>query len=154
MERTDEEMNMMRLSATAFFAAGMLAVSAMAAADEPGRYRALLAPLLQTEVDAVGAPIAYPAGTRITAAVVTLAPGQETGWHLHEVPLFVHILEGEVTVDYGAEGVRTFRAGDSVMEAMNLPHNGANRGDRPVPMLAVYMGGSGSADTARVEGRR
>jgi quercetin dioxygenase-like cupin family protein len=55
-------------------------------------------------------PIRYPSGApaQITAVEITLQAGQETGWHTHSVPLFAYILEGELTVDYGAKGLRTF----------------------------------------------
>jgi quercetin dioxygenase-like cupin family protein len=54
-----------------------------------------------------GEPIRYPSGAaKITAEEITLQPGQQTGWHTHPVPLFGYILEGELTVDYGAKGKR------------------------------------------------
>ncbi|NBS50795.1 MAG: hypothetical protein EBS97_09400 [Verrucomicrobia bacterium] len=42
-----------------------------------------------------GAPIRYPEGTaKVTGAIITLPPGTETGWHMHPVPCFALILEG------------------------------------------------------------
>ena len=52
----------------------------------------------------------------------------------------------ELTVDYGTKGTRVYRAGDSVMEAMDWPHNGTNTGDIPMRLIAVYMGGGGKAN--------
>ena len=49
--------------------------------------------------------------------MVTLMPGQETGWHRQEVPLFGYILEGALTVDYGPAGSHTYEAGDAFLEA-------------------------------------
>ena len=43
--------------------------------------------------------------------------------------------------------MKTYRAGDSVFEAMDVPHNGTNTGTVPVKLLAVYMGGGGKANT-------
>ena len=51
--------------------------------------------------------------------------------------------EGEITVDYGARGVRTFRKGDAVAEAINVPHNGKNTGPGPLRVFALYMGAEG-----------
>jgi quercetin dioxygenase-like cupin family protein len=128
-------------------------VAAPAAALEPTQYQNLLTPLLSAETDTLGAPVVYPAGTpKITSAIVTIPPGGETGWHIHRVPLFVYILEGEVTVDYGSKGVKVVKAGESMMEAMNWNHNGMNKGDVPVKILAVYMGGGESANTAMEAG--
>ncbi len=117
----------------------------------PAQYQNLLTPLLEGGTDVLGAPLAYPVGTpNVTAAMVTIPPGGETGWHSHEVPLFAYILEGELTVDYGEKGKKTYGAGDSVLEAVNWPHNGTNTGDVPMKLIAVYMGGGGKANTLRV----
>ena len=58
--------------------------------------------ILSTGASILGEPIRYPTTgpARITAAIVTLAPGQKTSVHKHGVPLFAYILEGELTVDY------------------------------------------------------
>ena len=116
----------------------------MAFAEEPISYQALVTPLLESGTTIIGDPITYPAGTaKITAAIVTIPPGGETGWHTHAVPLFAYMLDGVLTVDYGAKGIHTSKAGDSLLEAMNWPHNGRNTGDVPVRLLAVYMGAEG-----------
>jgi quercetin dioxygenase-like cupin family protein len=125
------------------------AVAAPAAAEESVQYQNLLAPLLQTGTDIIDQPIAYPPGTpKVTAATVVIPPGGETGWHTHEVPLFVYVLDGVVTVDYGDKGIKVYKAGESFMEAMNWPHNGMNKQDAPVRILAVYMGSGEKTNTA------
>jgi quercetin dioxygenase-like cupin family protein len=105
-------------------------------------------PLLSTGVNIVGETISYPATgpARVTASIVTLAPGEQTIVHRHGVPLFAYILEGELTVDYGTHGTRTYRAGDAFMEAMAVAHFGRNTGTTPVRLLAVYMGAAGAED--------
>jgi quercetin dioxygenase-like cupin family protein len=120
-----------------------------AAEDQTGlQYQNLLTPLLQGGTDILGQPLAYPDGpANITSAIVTIPPGGTTGLHSHEVPLFAHILEGEITIDYGEKGTKIYRAGDSVLEAMNWPHNGTNTGSVPMRLLAVYMGGGDKANT-------
>jgi quercetin dioxygenase-like cupin family protein len=122
----------------------------MAAAEEK-LIRAV--PLLATGETIVGEEIVYPtmAPAKITAAVVSLAPGQETGWHTHGVPAFGYILEGEITVDYGDRGVRVFRAGDAVLEAIDVPHAGRNSGNGIVRIVAVFMGAQGIATTVPVK---
>lgn len=109
------------------------------------------ATLLATSKTVLGQSIAYPTQgpAKITAMVVVMQPGEETGWHAHDVPLFGYILEGEVTVDYGAEGTRVYRAGDAVMEAIDLAHNGRNSGAGVVRMLAVFMGADGLPNTVK-----
>lgn len=110
-------------------------------------------PLLSSGQTVLGQKIAYPTGarTRVTAVIVTLEPGEETGWHTHSAPMFAYIIEGELTVDYGPNGTRVYRAGDSLLEAIYLPHNGRNTGPGNVRVLAVSMGAVGLADTTPVE---
>jgi quercetin dioxygenase-like cupin family protein len=133
------------------FAALLVATPALAEDATPQAYKNLLTPLLQSGTDVLGEPIAYPEGTpNVTAAIVTVPPGGQTGLHSHEVPLFAYILEGELTVDYGTKGKRTYRAGDSVLEAQNWPHNGTNTGAVPMKLLAVYMGGGTEKNTVAV----
>ena len=102
--------------------------------------------ILATGTNVVGEPIVYPTSgpAKVTAAIVTMAPGEKTIVHEHGVPLFAYILEGELTVDYDDHGSRTYRKGDAFMEAMQVWHHGVNRTDAPVVLLAVYMGAEGS----------
>jgi quercetin dioxygenase-like cupin family protein len=106
--------------------------------------------LLVTGKTVVGEDIKYPDTGRpkITVAVVTVAPGTPAAFHRHPVPLVAYILEGELTVDYGLNGVKTFRQGDALVEAMNVPHRGMNLGSGIVKLLAVYVGAEGSANVA------
>ena len=114
-------------------------------------YQALVTPLLDSGTTIIGDRIAYPPGTaKITAAIVTVPPGGETGWHTHAVPLYAYMLDGSLTVDYGDKGTRTYNSGDSVLEAINWPHNGRNLGTVPVRLLAVYMGAEGVPNAAPV----
>lgn len=126
--------------------AGLVA-AAPATAEETISYQSLVTPLLAAGETVIGQPIVYPAGkAKVTAAVVTLPPGGETGWHVHAVPLFATILDGALTVDYGAKGTKLYEAGDSLLEAVDWPHNGTNRGTVPVRILAVYIGADGLAN--------
>jgi quercetin dioxygenase-like cupin family protein len=129
----------------------LLITPALAEDATPPAYQNLLTPLLQSGTDVLGDPLAYPAGAPdVTAAIVTVPPGGQTGMHRHEVPLFAYILEGELTVDYGEKGKRTYRAGEAVLEAQNWPHNGTNTGSVPMKLLAVYMGGGDRKNTVAV----
>lgn len=108
--------------------------------------------LLSTSRTVIGQPFAYPGGTaEITAAIVTMVPGQSTGWHMHEAPLFAHMLEGELTVDYGVDGSRVYKAGDSLIEAFETLHNGTNTGDVAVRLIAVFAGSDTVPNTVMEE---
>jgi quercetin dioxygenase-like cupin family protein len=144
---------MIRLK-TAFPAfALLLALAGAPAAAQDSQYKSLLTPLFQGAETIIGQPIAYPAGApKVTAAVVVIAPGKDTGWHTHAVPLFVSVLEGEISVDYGSKGVKVYKPGDSFLEAMDWPHNATNKTDKLVRIMAFYMGAEGKADTAPAKG--
>ncbi|MEN8685037.1 cupin domain-containing protein [Marivita sp.] len=104
--------------------------------------------LLQSETTILGQQIVYPEGpAQITVAIVTMEAGQVTGWHRHEAPLTAHLLEGELTVDYGNDGKRVYRKGDTLIEALGSRHNGENTGDGIARILVVFSGAVGSANT-------
>jgi len=113
------------------------------------RERPQVSQVLSTSKTVMDEPIVYPSGkpAKITTAIVTMAPGVETGWHTHGVPLTGLILEGELTVDYGEKGKRTFRQGESVAEAINVPHNGKNTGAGVLRFFVVYMGAEGAPNS-------
>jgi len=146
-------MTIARAAALAVFLLSPLAAPALAAESE--QYQNLLTPLYAGNQTIIGQEIAYPQGTpKVTAAIVTIPPGQETGWHTHQVPLFVYILEGEISVDYGDKGVKVYKAGDSLIEAMNWPHNATNKTDQPVKIMAVYMGAEDKPNAEPAEGAK
>ena len=101
--------------------------------------------LLDTKETVIGEQIHYPDGSpaEIKSMVIILPPGEKTAWHKHGVPLYAYILSGELEVDYGKAGKRTYHAGDNFMEAMGTYHQGHNYGQQPVRILAVFMGGAG-----------
>ena len=128
--------------------AAIIILAAVAAAGRTSAEDAAVssAPLLSTGTTVMGEPLHYPTNgpAHVTAAIITLAPGAKTVLHKHGVPLFGYILEGEITVDYGDRGKRTYRAGEAIMEAMEVPHFGADAGTAPVRILTVYMGADGA----------
>jgi quercetin dioxygenase-like cupin family protein len=104
--------------------------------------------LLSSSQTVIGQPLAYPQGVpKVTAAIISLQPGQETGMHLHRAPLFAYLLSGELTVDYGPDGQRVFREGNAFLEALNSDHNGRNTGSAVTRILAVFMGAEGVSNT-------
>jgi quercetin dioxygenase-like cupin family protein len=126
------------------FAATLIALPALARDDTPPSGYPAKA-LLSTGTTVVGEPIVYPAGKpHVTAAIVTIAPGSKTIVHKHGVPMVAYMLQGELLVNYGADGTRTYKQGDALMEAMNVAHLGINNGAEPVHILVVYMGADGA----------
>ena len=109
-------------------------------------------PLLSTGTSVLGEPLRYPKGAaHVTSEIITLAPGGRTIRHKHGVPMFFYILDGEITVDYGARGKHTYRKGQSQMEAMGFAHFGENTGQEPVRLIVVYMGAGRDKDVIPVK---
>ena len=127
----------------------LLAAALLVGSAERGMTRESVLSLIATTQTIFGQPIAYPteAPAKVSAAIITMQPGEATGWHRHDVPMFCYILEGEVTVDYGAKGMRVYKKGDALMEAVDWEHNGRNSGSGPARILAVFMGAEGVPDT-------
>lgn len=111
-----------------------------------------IVPVLEASETILGQPLEWPSGpATLTSVVLTMQPGEETGRHYHEAPLYALILEGTLTVDYGENGTRTYREGDALMEAQEIVHNGMNTGDEPVKLLVLNMGAEGVANTVAVD---
>jgi len=151
MTRKRPLLALLSLSFAAGIALGTIAGAQHAGAQDAGTAAPSVATLLATGETILGQTVHYPDGAaaRVTAAVVTLPPGAETGWHAHEVPLFGYVLAGELTVTYEGTGERTYRTGEAFMEAVGTPHSGRNRGTVPMRVLAVFMGAEGLANTVK-----
>lgn len=107
-------------------------------------------PLFRSGEDVLGNAITYPdaAPAELTGAVVSMMPGDSTGWHVHEVPTFGYVISGQLTVEYAAGETHRFGAGDGLIEAQNVPHNGHNTGDEPV-VIVVFHAGARDLETTR-----
>lgn len=113
--------------------------------------------ILKTDKSWDGEPLVYPQGqAEITGMVVEIAPGGETGWHLHPVPSFGMLLEGELEVSLKDGRTKKIRAGETLAEVANTLHNGRNVGTVPVKILVFYAGAVGQPlsvkETAPVSG--
>lgn len=97
--------------------------------------------VLKAETSWDGKPIAYPEGKpEVTGMMVEIAPGGETGWHLHPVPSFGMVLEGELEVHLRSGKVKRLKAGEALAEVTNTWHNGRNVGQGPVKIIVFYAG--------------
>ena len=96
---------------------------------------------LSTTTSWDGEPIHYPSGTaKLSGAIVTLAPGTETGWHIHPVPCIALILEGELLVELKDGRTKRLKAGDTLAEVIQTPHNGKNIGKTTLKIAVFYAG--------------
>jgi quercetin dioxygenase-like cupin family protein len=106
--------------------------------------------LMQATSSWNGAALAYPAGqAEVTALLIEIAPGGETGWHMHPVASFGYILEGELDVSLKDGTVKHMAAGQALAEVVNTLHNGRNVGKGPLKLVVFYAGASGSTLTVK-----
>jgi quercetin dioxygenase-like cupin family protein len=108
-------------------------------------------PVLQSGATASGAPFAYPKtdSAEVTALLLEIGPGGETGRHMHPNPAFVYVLEGAIEVDMDGGMAHTYKAGDSFLEVLNTWHNGKNKGTTPAKVLVVFSGVKGKPNLIR-----
>ena len=98
-------------------------------------------PLLKTSTSWDGKPLVYPQGqAEVTALIVEIMAGGQTGWHEHSVPSFAYVLEGTLEVTQGNGATRLLHAGDTLPEVVQTLHNGRALGDKPVKLFVLYTG--------------
>ena len=108
--------------------------------------------LVKARSTRLGQDIAYPHNSHaeVSSAIVTIPPGAQTGWHRHDTPLVVHVLKGDVTVEYDGGVVKTYHAGDTFVEAIGTRHNGRNLGTDDVVIHTVSIGAEGLQNTVNL----
>ena len=98
--------------------------------------------LIKTTVTGNGQQITYPVTDKamVTAMTVELAPGSETGWHKHPVPVYAYVVAGNLSVEIEGGKQLSFGPGDAIIEVVNTMHNGRNRENVPVKLAVFYLG--------------
>jgi quercetin dioxygenase-like cupin family protein len=109
-------------------------------------------PLIETNLTVLGDTFSYPEGqAQLTAAIVTVPPGGKLPPHEHPVPVFAYMLQGELNVDYGSAGRRTYRKGAALVEAFQWAHDGHNGGRGTTRLLVVYASAVGIENSVPAE---
>lgn len=105
--------------------------------------------MIDQEITVLDQKLVYPKKGRaqVSSMITTLEPGQETGWQLHRVPVYVYVLSGTYTVEYEAGVTKEFTAGSSTMQAIKANYNGINKGEDAVQLLTVFIGSKGKKNT-------
>ena len=131
---------------------GLLAVFSSTHGEEGYARVVKVETVLKTSVDGTRRPIQYPRGEpELTGVVVEIPPGKDTGWHIHPTPCVAYILEGEVSVELEGGEVRSFKAGESFAEVVNVRHCGFNHSSKPVRILMFAIGEKGTPISRRME---
>jgi quercetin dioxygenase-like cupin family protein len=110
--------------------------------------------LVDTSVNYAGLPLKYPVSGKpeVTALIVTIPVGCSTGWHLHPVPVYAYMLEGELLIRTETGLQKLFRKGDAIVEVMNLKHNGLNSGQTNARLVVFYTGIEGVPNVIKGDG--
>ncbi|MBL0225121.1 MAG: cupin domain-containing protein [Geobacteraceae bacterium] len=105
----------------------------------------------KTTVTGNGQKITYPLTDRaeVTAMTVDLAPGAETGWHMHPVPVYAYVVSGNLAVELEDGKILLFASGEAIFEVVNTMHNGRNRGNETVKLAVFYLGAEESPNVIR-----
>ncbi len=108
-------------------------------------------PILRATTTAADQPIVYPKvdDPEVTAVLVEIPPGAETGWHTHPYPIYGYVLSGELDVDLEGGKTNRFRAGDAIVESVGVLHNGRNTGREAVRLIMFVTGAKGEGFTVK-----
>jgi len=108
-------------------------------------------PVLKASQSWDGALLRYPQGqAEITGVRIEIAPGGETGWHLHSTPSFGVVLQGQLEIKLKNGKKNVVKAGDALAEVVNTAHSGKNIGTEPVLLLIFYAGAVGQANSVSI----
>jgi len=101
--------------------------------------------LVKTSITGNGQKISYPVTDKaeVTAMIVVLASGAETGWHKHPVSVYAYVISGLLSVEIEGGKQLSFAAGEAIIEVVNTLHNGKNMGNEPVTLAVFYLGSAG-----------
>jgi quercetin dioxygenase-like cupin family protein len=101
--------------------------------------------LIRTDTTSIGQKITYPdfANPEVTMLKITIPPGKSTGWHKHNIPVFAYVVKGVLTVELEDHQVKKFKEESTFAEMRDTYHNGTNKEDTDLVLIAIYMGGKG-----------
>lgn len=108
-------------------------------------------PLMRTSVTASGQPIVYPKTDQpeVSAFMVEIPPGAETGWHKHPWPCYAYVLSGNLRVEFEGGEAHDVKPGEALAESVNVLHNGHNTGTEPVKLVLFVTGEKGQPFTVK-----
>lgn len=134
----------MRIVFVAVMIIGFVHLSASVRADQG----LTVTPVMKGTTTIGGHTLAYPDGKQaeIEAIIVEVAPGQQSGLHMHPVPTYVHVLSGTLTVDLADGSSHQFGAGKGFLEDVQAWHNVKNSSQKPLKFLVVFAGKEGSSN--------
>ena len=126
----------------------------MSTSSQPAGYNngVLANEVLKTKTTWNGLPLQYLKTNKpeVTVAVVEIAPGAETGWHIHKAPVYAYVLEGTIKVMTENKEL-TFTKGQAIAEVQNVKHNGKNIGKDTLKLIVFYGGEEGVPNAIKIQ---
>ena len=124
--------------AATILAAALAAFPAFAL-DDSSRQPVVVTPLASTNVTAAGQPLVLPQkDARVIASLFDIAPGATLPVHKHPSPRYAYVLEGELVVTNVETGeATTYRAGDFIVEMLDIWHQGSAVGPGAVRLVVI-----------------
>lgn len=105
-------------------------------------------PLLKTGMTRDNEPIRYPAANPEMISVIgTLEKDGRTPLHMHPVPVYVYVLEGEIELRTDGGTPHRYKAGEAFIESQNRRHQAFNIATGPSRLLVVFVGETGKPTT-------
>ena len=114
-----------------------------------------VSPVVKATATASGQKLQYPQTDKpeIESVLIEIAPGGESGRHMHPVPTYVYVVEGTLTIEMDHGSPREYVAGSGFLESVNSWHNGKNLGQAPAKILVVFVSEEGKKNFIRPEGQ-
>jgi quercetin dioxygenase-like cupin family protein len=103
--------------------------------------------MMESGQNSMGQKIVYPdfKDAKVSMMKITFPPGETTGWHKHDIPVFSYVMQGTLTVEMEDHKIMEFKEGTCFAESFNLYHKGTNLGTSDVVVFVVYLGGDGKS---------
>ncbi len=84
-------------------------------------------------------------------AQVEIPPGGREGRHTHPAEVFGYVVEGTITLEVEGRPPATLKAGESIFIEAGKVHEGINRSDAPVKLVAVFVTEKGKPMTTQAQ---
>ena len=85
-------------------------------------------------------PVQLPAGNQEVRVVrATIDPKTAAGWHTHPTPVYVYVVEGELTMEVEGKDKKKYRAGEATAEPLNARMRVLNEGDTPAELVVFQI---------------
>lgn len=127
-------------------ALGLSLPLAVLAQDTPGPEAAGMSreEVTKTTTNMIGEPITYPSETaEVTTEIVTLEPEGRTGYHTHQVPSWVYVMEGEIELRIDGQEPMRMASGQVFIEPTDVAMQAFNVAEGPTKLMVVSIGAEG-----------